>query len=171
MLQVLKEKPADPTCYPAAAPSEADSRSSATCVRPLAAPPPPGLPPQQPGAGRRWKWMDVACNPSHHAGSLNAACEARREAQPAMCALGNCRFCPPRHQDAHCPVPSPTWLQRGGASCPWRRPSPGRPVCTQSPALLATSVAHSLSPSFHLDLRSDPMSFWSSHLLGTGQSI
>lgn len=123
--------------------------------------------------------MDEDCNPSHHAGSLNAACEARREAQPAMHALGNCRFCPPRRQDAHCPILSPTLAATRGrelsmaapepwASRLWWRPSPGRPVYAQSPALLAASVAHSLSPSFHLDLRSDPMSFWSSHLLGTG---
>lgn len=30
-----------------------------------------------------------------------------------MHALGNCRFCPPRRQDAHCPILSPTLAATG----------------------------------------------------------
>lgn len=66
---------------------------------------------------------------------LNAACEARREAQPAMHALGNCRFCPPRRQDAHCPILSPTLAAARGRGLSMAAPEPWASVCGGARAL------------------------------------
>ena len=185
----LKEKPPDPACHPAAALSEADSRySGAVCQAPSCSPHPQGRPPQQLTApplhsleqdswcGTQMEVDDVDCDPRHHVGSLNTACEARREAQPAVHALGNCRFCPPGRQDARCPIPPPTWAQPWGVSCQWPHPSPGHPVCVQSPALHRASRPRPWLTTCHprfilIYIQSDPMSFWSGHLPGTGQSI
>lgn len=116
----------------------------------------------------------------HRMGSLSMAREGQTEAEASLAFGGLPALVPRMSESARCSVHLgvhlrlPHGLGQVGESHR-RQPSPGRQhvhsgACSLR-GVLARPVAHSLSPSFHLDLLPDLMSFRSSYLPGMGRSI